>query len=217
MQNKKCFISWSGGKDSCLALFKAKEMGYEPLKLLTMFGTEEISSSHRLSEKNIKAQAESLGLDYTIGKAAFDDYEKVFVSILKDFKDLGINCGIFGDIDLDEHRQWEERVCRSASMEAVLPLWKRNRKDLVKEFISLGFKAKIVVVNTQMLDSKFLGRDLSFSLIEEIETSGADPCGENGEYHTLVYDGPLFKKPLKVRFNPEIIPVGEKWAQITIL
>jgi diphthamide synthase (EF-2-diphthine--ammonia ligase) len=81
----------------------------------------------------------------------------------------------------------------------------------------VGFKAKIVVVNTQMLDSKFLGRDLSFSLIEEIETSGADPCGENGEYHTLVYDGPLFKKPLKVRFNPEIIPVGEKWAQITIL
>jgi diphthine-ammonia ligase len=216
MQNKNCFVSWSGGKDSCLALFKAKEMGYKPVKLLTMFGMEEISSSHRLNEEIIKAQAESLGLDYIIGKAAFEDYEKVFVSMLKNFKEQGINYGIFGDIDLDEHRQWEERVCKSADMEAVLPLWTINRKEIVKEFILLGFKAKIVVVNTDMLEAKFLGQDLSLSLMEEIEKAGADPCGENGEYHTLVYDGPLFKNPIDIRFNYEIIPVEDKWAQIKI-
>lgn len=212
--NKNCFVSWSGGKDSCLALFKAKELGYNPVKLLTMFGTEEISSSHRLNEKIINAQADSLGIDYIIGKSEFHEYEKIFVSNLIKFKEQGINYGIFGDIDLDEHKQWEDRVCKSADMEAVLPLWKIDRKEIVKEFISLGFKAKIIVVNTNMLDAKFLGQDLSFSLIEEIEKSGADPCGENGEYHTVVYDGPIFKKPVNIKFNSEIIPVGDIWAQI---
>ena len=216
MFNKNCFVSWSGGKDSCLALFKAKAMGYTPVKLLTMFGREEISSSHRIDEETIKAQAESIGIDYVIGKAAFDDYEKVFVSTLENFKKQGINYGIFGDIDLDEHRQWEERVCGSADMEAVLPLWKISRKEVVKEFISLGFKAKIIVVNTKMLDAKFLGQDLSLSLIEEIEKEGADPCGENGEYHTLVYNGPIYKKPVNIKYTHEIIPVGEAWSQIRI-
>ena len=213
---KNSFVSWSGGKDSCLALYKAIEMGYKPVKIFTMFGMEEISSSHRLNEKNIKAQAESMGLDYVIGKAAFDEYEKVFVSNLKKFKEEGINYGIFGDIDLEGHREWEERVCKSAGMEAVLPHWKRDRKDIVKEFINLGFKAKIVVVNTSMLDTKFLGHDLSLPLIEEIENMGADPCGENGEYHTVVYDGPIFKKTVEIKFEPEIIQVGDTYAQIKL-
>ena len=211
--NKNCFVSWSGGKDSCLALYKAKESGYNPVKLLTMFGMEEISSSHRLDEKVIKAQADSLGIDYLIGKSTFDEYEKVFMFNLKNFKKQDINYGIFGDIDLEEHRQWEERVCSSAGMEVVLPLWKRDRKEIVKEFITLGFKAKIVVVNTNMISTKFLGQDLSLSLIDEIERAGADPCGENGEYHTVVYDGPIFKKPVDIKYADEIIPVGETWAQ----
>lgn len=214
--NKNCFVSWSGGKDSCLALFKAKESGYNPAILLTMFGMEEISSSHRLNDKIIKAQADAIGIDYIIGKSEFHEYEKVFVSNLKSFKLQDINYGVFGDIDLDEHRQWEDMVCKSADMEAVLPLWKRDRKEIVKEFIALGFKAKIVVVNTTMIDTKFLGQDLSISLIEEIEKTGADPCGENGEYHTVVYDGPIFKIPVGIKYNNEIITVGDSWAQINL-
>ena len=212
--NKDCFVSWSGGKDSCLALFKALESGYKPSRLFTMFGMEEMSSSHRLKEKIIRAQAESIGIDCLIGRSEFHEYEKVFVSNLIKFKEEGINYGIFGDIDLDEHREWEERVCKSAGMEAVLPLWKKDRKDLVKEFIFLGFKAKIVLVNTSMLDTRFLGQDLTFSLIDEIEEGGADPCGENGEYHTLVYQGPIFKKPLDIEFKYDIIPLGDKYARI---
>lgn len=212
--DKNSFVSWSGGKDSCLSLYKAIKMGYAPVKLLTMFGTEGISSAHRLNEKIIKAQAESIGIEYVIGKSSFDEYEKVFVSNLKIFKEQGINYGIFGDIDLEEHKQWEDRVCQSASMEAVLPLWKRSRKEIVKEFITLGFKAKIVVVNTKILDTGFLGQDLSVSLVEEIEKCGADPCGENGEYHTIVYDGPIFKKPVDIKFNNEIIPIDDTYAQI---
>ena len=215
--DKNCFVSWSGGKDSCLALYKAMESGYTPQKLLTMFSLESgISSAHRLDENIFKAQSDAIGVESIIGRAEFNDYEKVFVSHVKLFKEQGIDYGVFGDIDLDEHRQWEEKVCAKAAITAVLPLWKINRKDIVKEFISLGFKAKIVVVNTELLDMKFLGQDLSLSLIEEIENAGADACGENGEYHTVVYDGPIFKKPIELNFGSDAIAVAEKWVHIKI-
>ena len=215
--DKNCFVSWSGGKDSCLALYKAMESGYTPQKLLTMFSLESgISSAHRLDENTFKAQSDAIGVESIIGRAEFNDYEKVFVSHVKMFKEQGIDYGVFGDIDLEEHRQWEEKVCAKAAITALLPLWKINRKDIVKEFISLGFKAKIVVVNTELLDMKFLGQDLSLSLIEEIENAGADACGENGEYHTVVYDGPIFKKPIELNFGSDAITVAEKWVHIKI-
>lgn len=215
--NKPCFVSWSGGKDSCLALYKAIQQGYDPQILFTMFSQEnDISSAHRLKESIIKAQALALGIEHQTGKALFDDYEAVFIANLNGFNKQGINFGIFGDIDLEEHRQWEDMVCRKASMTAVLPLWQRARKDIVREFLQLGFKAKIIVVNTALLDTKFLGQDLSLPLLEEIEAQGADVCGENGEYHTVVYDGPIFKNPVMLLDGDRIIPVGEKWAQIEV-
>jgi len=82
--------------------------------------------------------------------------------------------------------------------------------------LSLGFKAKIIVVNTTMINVKYLGQDLSDALIKEIEEHGADACGENGEYHTVVYDGPLFQKPVELKYGNKVIPVGEKWAQIEV-
>jgi len=108
-------------------------------------------------------------------------YKNSFVNHIKSFKEQGIDYGIFGDIDLEEHRQWEEMVCEQSSIEAILPLWKLNRREIVERFINLGFKAKIIVVNTTMLDTRFLGHDLNLSLIKEIESFGADACGENGE------------------------------------
>ncbi len=215
--SKSCFVSWSGGKDSCLAFYKAIEQGYDPKKLLTMFSIEHaISSAHRLQESILKAQASAIGIEHSSGKALFDDYEAVFVSNLKRFKEQGIDYGIFGDIDLEEHKQWEENVCEQASMRAVLPLWHSNRKVIVSKFLSLGFKAKIIVVNTTMINVKYLGQDLSDALIKEIEEHGADACGENGEYHTVVYDGPLFQKPVELKYGNKVIPVGEKWAQIEV-
>jgi len=214
---KNCFVSWSGGKDSCLAFYRAVNQGYRPQKLLTMFSMENgISTSHRLKEEIIKAQANAMGVECSIGRSSFESYEEVFVSKLKIFKEQGIDYGVFGDIDIEEHKQWEERVCKRASVTALLPLWQEDRRKLVEEFISLGFKAKIVVVNTTMLDSRFLGRDLSYSLMEEIEEYGADVCGENGEYHTVVYDGPIFKKPVDLKFGTGAVPVGEMWAQIEV-
>lgn len=214
---KNCFVSWSGGKDSCLALYKAIEQGYTPSKLFTMFSMEnDISSAHRLKAEIIKGQADAIGIEHTVGKAMFNDYEEIFLSNLKLFKEQDIDYGIFGDIDLEEHKQWEDKVCEKASIKAILPLWKRNRKEIVQEFLDIGFKAKIVVVNTTMIDTKFLGQDLSYSLIREMETYGIDVCGENGEYHTVVYDGPTFKRPIELKYKNEIIPVGEKWAQLEV-
>ena len=216
--NKNCFVSWSGGKDSCLALFRAMSQGYKPKMLFTMFSIEnDVSSAHRLNEDIIKAQVNALDLESTIGRAKFEDYEAVFVRNLESFKSQDIQYGIFGDIDLDEHRKWEEKVCEKAQMTAVLPLWQEDRKKLVKEFIDLGFKAKIVVVNKTMMSPEFLGRDLSHELLEEIEKTGADVCGENGEYHTVVYDGPLFKTPLNLNFSKEVKDIEGKWAKIDVL
>ena len=216
--NKNCFVSWSGGKDSCLALFRAMSQGYKPKMLFTMFSIEnDVSSAHRLNEDIIKAQVNALELESTIGRAKFEDYEAVFVRNLEVFKSQDIQYGIFGDIDLDEHRKWEETVCEKAQMTAVLPLWQEDREKLVKEFIDLGFKAKIVVVNKTMMSPEFLGRDLSHELLEEIEKTGADVCGENGEYHTVVYDGPLFKTPLNLNFSKEVKDIEGKWAKIEVL
>ena len=216
--NKNCFVSWSGGKDSCLALFRAMSQGYKPKMLFTMFSIEnDVSSAHRLNEDIIKAQVNALDLESTIGRAKFEDYEAVFVRNLEAFKSQDIKYGIFGDIDLDEHRKWEETVCEKAQMTAVLPLWQEDREKLVKEFIDLGFKARIVVVNKTMMSPEFLGRDLSHELLEEIEKTGADVCGENGEYHTVVYDGPLFKTPLNLNFSKEIKDIEGKWAKIEVL
>ena len=216
--NKNCFVSWSGGKDSCLALFRAMSQGYKPKMLFTMFSIEnDVSSAHRLNEDIIKAQVNALDLESTIGRAKFEDYEAVFVKNLEAFKSQDIQYGIFGDIDLDEHRKWEETVCEKAQMTAVLPLWQEDREKLVKEFIDLGFKARIVVVNKTMMSPEFLGRDLSHELLEEIEKTGADVCGENGEYHTVVYDGPLFKTPLNLNFSKEVKDIKGKWAKIEVL
>lgn len=215
--SNNCFVSWSGGKDSCLALYKAIEKGYKPKRLLTMFSIESgISTAHRLKENIIKAQASSIGIEYNIGRASFTEYEKVFVENLKRFKDMGIDFGIFGDIDIEDHREWEDRVCKKASIKAVLPLWHRNRRELVEEFINYGFKAKIVLVDKTRLDTRFIGEDLSLPLIRQIEKYGLDACGENGEYHTVVYDGPIFNKPLDLKYNHEIITVEDRWAQIEV-
>ena len=99
---------------------------------------------------------------------------------------------------------------------AVLPLWQQNRRALVEEFLALGFKARIVVVNTTMLPAASLGHDLSPEVMAAIEDEGADACGENGEYHTVVYDGPLFQQPVPIRTGKEVIPVGDSYAQLKV-
>ncbi len=205
------FCSWSGGKDSCLALYKMLAEGNVCKALFTMVDESgKNSRSHGLSPDLLKLQADSIGIPLITSNAAWDEYEKVFTEKLISFKSSGITAGVFGDIDLDAHRLWEEKVCSSVQMNAILPLWKFSRAQLIKEFVDENFKAMIVVVNTGYMPDKFLGRVIDKELIVELESIGVDPCGENGEYHSFVFDGPIFLK--KIDFKKSDIVYSNEYA-----
>jgi uncharacterized protein (TIGR00290 family) len=111
---------------------------------------------------------------------------------------------VFGDIDIHSHRDWEESVCRSAQIRAFLPLWQNDRRSLLTEWWRLGFEATIVVIRESVLGRHYLGRRLDPATVREIERRGLDPCGENGEFHTLVTAGPVFNEPLRVKMGRQV-------------
>lgn len=191
------FCSWSGGKDSCLAFYHAVQTGGKPRCLFTMLSEEgERSRAHALPVKILENQASSLGIPLITGSASWGGYEKVFVDQLRKFKEEGIEFGVFGDIDLEEHRKWQENACAAAGMEACLPLWGRSRREIVAELVDLGFQAVIVAVNEEKMDRQYLGRVLDRPLMDELESKGIDVAGENGEYHTVITGGPPFQNPI---------------------
>ena len=199
------FSSWSGGKDSCFAVHRACKAGANPACLLTMISEDGIRSrSHGLRKDVLEAQAAATGIPLLVRCATWADYESVFVDALHEIRGKGVESGVFGDIDFPLHLEWEEKVCAKAGMTAYLPLWGWDREMLLNEFLSLGYKAVIVTVEEKKLDRKFLGRIIDGELVNEFRKIGIDPCGENGEYHTLVVDGPIFTKPLPVEIGSSI-------------
>lgn len=193
---KKAFCSWSGGKDSCLALKRAIDSGYEITHLVTMFDESgERSRSHAVSPEVMRRQVESLGIQLITPQASWADYEKVFVETLRELKKQGCDYGIFGDIDLQPHRDWEEKVCAQAEIEAVLPLWNEKRLDLVNEFLDADYRSVVICVNEKFLDANYCGRIFDRNFIADLPES-IDACGENGEFHTFAFDGAIFKSPV---------------------
>lgn len=188
--------SWSGGKDSCLALYYAMQQGFKPFALINMLNE---NPGRSLKETIVKKQAMSLNLPIHIKKTTWNTYEKDFIATLKKENVGKISTCVFGDIDLEEHKNWNEKVCQKVSLKPLLPLWKKDRYKLLRHFLDLGFKAVIVTVNNTQLDPSFLGRELNDQLIEDLKKENIDICGENGEYHTVVTDGPIFHEPLKVK------------------
>jgi len=196
----KFFSSWSGGKDSCLALYYAIKEGNKAARLLTMLREDgEKSRSHGLNRKVLREQADSLNIPLETCSTSWDDYETNFIKILSKFKKDGLKYGVFGDIDIQEHREWVENVCSKVDMQALLPLWQQPRQQLLHDFISKGFKALIVSVKEEDLDRKYLGNIITEDLVKEFNRIGIDPAGENGEYHTVVIDGPIFSFPLAIK------------------
>ena len=202
MKNRKVFVSWSGGKESVLSLFRTQKQGADIRFLLNMANTTgRVSRSHGIPAALMQEQADAMGITLVQGKASWNSYEQEFKKTLGEFKEKGIKTGVFGDIDLDGHRGWVERVCSECSLRAYLPLWQGSREDLMNEFIGSGFRAVVVVVNTDYLGKEWLGREIDRAFVDEIKRLGnVDICGEKGEFHTFVYDGPIFKKP--ARFAP---------------
>ncbi len=195
----KFVVSFSGGKDSILSLAKAIESGSEPVALMNTSREENTSWFHGIPNDLLLSVAKNVEIPLEIIRTkGGDDYSSDFESALKKFiKNDNIDTCVFGDIDIQSHRDWCEDRCRPLGLKAEFPLWQQNRLAVVKEFINKGFKAIIIVVNTKMLPAEFLGKELTLEVVSEIEKHGADPCGENGEYHTFVYDGPIFKSPVK--------------------
>jgi diphthine-ammonia ligase len=207
----RAFASWSGGKDCCLALYRAKKEGLDVRYLFNMVGKDNHrSKSHGVRAAVIKEQARALGIPIMQQPTTDDEYEAVFVKALKEFKRKGIEAGVFGDIDFEPHREWNERVCRPAGITPQLPLWQQDQTKLLEEFIGAGFKSVVIAVKADMMGKEFLGRIVDKQFITDIAAlnKGITPCGEAGEYHTLVVDGPIFEKRLDL-IKTEIVSRGE--------
>jgi uncharacterized protein (TIGR00290 family) len=214
-RNRSFFCSWSGGKDSCLALHRARQSGMECASLFTMLVEDGgFSRSHGQTHTAIRAQAEAMHLPLKTARASWEAYEDVFKQAGRSFVEQGIRGGVFGDIDLEAHREWIERVCGEIGACPHLPLWQSDRRVVVTEFLESGFLAVIVAVNSARLDTGYLGRKLDLSLLNELESEGVDLCGEDGEYHTFVYDGPLFARALS--YTPGKVREHKGYAFVTL-
>ncbi len=191
------FCSWSGGKDSALALYEAVAHGARPRLLISMM-TEggQRSRSHGLSREVLRSQADRIGLPIRFWPASWGGYEATFRAAVADAVASGAGLGVFGDLDIEEHRSWVDQQCASAGAASWLPLWKRDHRRAVCDLLGAGFRARIVAVRAGVLSSELLGRSLGDDVLDELDRSGADPAGENGEYHTVVTAGPLFDRPL---------------------
>jgi uncharacterized protein (TIGR00290 family) len=191
--------SWSGGKDSCYAMMQAMANGFEPKVVLNMMNENgKVSRSHGLPLAILKQQAQKMELPLEAVSATWGDYEAKFIQILKTLKaKFNLDAAVFGDIDLQPHKDWEEKVCEAASLQAILPLWQQDRMTLVHEMLDSGITTMIVSCNTTM-GEKYLGQILTKELAQELQLKGIDPCGENGEFHTLVLNCPLFSSAIEL-------------------
>ncbi|QDQ01811.1 diphthine--ammonia ligase [Lysinibacillus fusiformis] len=205
----KFIASFSGGKDSVLALYKAKMVG-EAIGLIVMLEEEgKCSRSHGMPPELIRAQAKSIGLPVYTAAASWTDYEKGFMRLLEKAKKQGAEVLVTGDLDMPAHGCWHEKVTKNAGLKLGMPLWEMNHREAVEEFINLGFVTTIVTVNLSLgMREHDLGRTLTHEYVKELEARGIDPCGEGGEFHTTVIDGPMFKHPIAVR-KCEIIKSGD--------
>ncbi len=203
---KDAVVSWSGGKDSCFAAMQAKDSGIIPAVLLNVLNEEgKISRSHGIPFSILHEQATAMNLPLKMIASSWADYESKFTTALVELKSkYGLSHAIFGDIDLDDHKNWEEKVCTAAGLIAVLPLWKQERKQLVLQMLDVGIQTIIVSCNEKM-GERYLGSLLTIELINELEESGIDPCGEEGEFHTLVTDCPLYKQPVSVTVTDKLL------------
>lgn len=192
--------SWSSGKDSCFAFYKAKQGGYKVTHIInSVFGRYNRVSFHGVTAKMVRLQAECLGVKIIQPLVHKTDYGKRFQAALKKLKNKGIAVCVFGDIALEEHKDWVEKICNEVGVKAIEPIWNRGREGLLNEFIRSGFKAIITNVNGDYLGKEWIGRIIDRQFIRDLKRHPkVDLCGEKGEYHTFVIDAPIFKRRIEV-------------------
>ena len=201
-------VSWSGGKDCCLALMRAAGT-HDVVAMVTMFGEDgSRSRSHGLRPAVVEAQAARLGLPLYSGRCSWETYTDQYLQLLDRLQPHGVTHVIFGDIIGDSHRAWNERVCAARGLTPVMPLWGDSTRGLAEEFIDRGGEARLVTVRPPLLDESWLGLTLDRALLERLVSIGVDPCGEFGEYHTVVTNCPLFASPLPLVFGVSVLRGG---------
>jgi uncharacterized protein (TIGR00290 family) len=213
--NRNSLCSWSGGKDSCFALMQAIQLGYIPKVLLNVLNEEgKISRSHGIPSAILQKQAAAAGLPIHLISSSWAGYEMHFINALKELKTrYQLTHAVFGDIDLQPHRDWEEKVCTNSELTALLPLWKQDRRLLVNQMLESGIETIIVSCN-EVMGERFIGKPITASLVDELESMGIDACGENGEFHTLVLDCPLYKYRINISVLKTVYHEGYWFAEL---
>jgi uncharacterized protein (TIGR00290 family) len=193
--------SWSGGKDSCFAYYKAMKAGLNVVSLVTFMESERLSNFHGIRADLLDAQAKAIGLPLAKCVTTPETYEKQFKEALLRFKAIGVLGLVTGDIyEVAGHEvRWLERVCKEIDFVPVRPLWQSDTKQILKDYVAAGFKSTIVRTKLSMLSEEWLGRQLDEKfLVDILRVPNVDPCGEDGEYHTIVTDGPIFKDSIHI-------------------
>jgi len=204
----KTFFNWSGGKDSALALYNAqKDKRYSIERLLTnMNGKYRRISMHGVREELLTLQAEAIGLPLQKvilpEEPSIKEYENIMKETVEQLQREKFTHAFFGDIFLEDLKKYREEQLSKVGISCVFPLWKRDTVELMHEFIDLGFKTILVCTKAELLPQEFAGRIIDKDFLKDLPKN-IDACGENGEFHTFVFDGPIFKKPVP-------ITVGEK-------
>jgi len=210
---KKILYSWSSGKDSAMALHELmKNAGSEIASLLTVV-TKDYGriSMHGVREELLDLQALSIGLPlekiFITKRSSNGEYESLMREALMRRKQDGVDAVAFGDIFLEDLKKYREDRLREVGLEAVFPIWKRDTRELAGSFIEAGFKAVITCIDTKVLDKKFSGRLFDRQFLSELPAN-VDPCGENGEFHSFVYNGPIFRAPIPYKTGEKVLREG---------
>ncbi|KAB2337684.1 diphthine--ammonia ligase [Cytobacillus depressus] len=205
---KRVALSWSGGKDACLSLDTLIHNGIEVVCLVTTVPTElGRTFGHGEKLELVKLQGEALEIPVEFITTSFNEYTERFIETIKTLKEkYDLNGIAFGDLYLEDHREWGEKLAVAVGIEALYPLWgeKENSLRMLKEFLYSGYKATVIRVREDVLDETWLGRQLDHTFFDDIQTKDLCPMGESGEYHTFVFDGPLYKKKIVLE-DSEII------------
>lgn len=210
MKNNTVLMSWSGGKDSCLALHEIKnEQEYCVAALLTTVTRDyDRISMHGVRRVLLEQQAASLGLplhQILISKdASNEEYESKMAEAFADYRAKGIDTIVFGDLFLEDIRKYREQFLARNKMHGLFPVWKRDTSSFIREFLDLGFRAVVTCVDSKTLDQSFAGRLIDETFLSSLPAQ-VDPCGENGEFHTFVFDGPGFSAPVKFSLGETVL------------
>jgi diphthine-ammonia ligase len=208
--------SWSGGKDSCLAAYLALGQGYK-ISHLVNFISQEFGrvSFHGTEARLIQLQSQAIGIPLLQKQTTREGYEQEFKEAVCSLLTQGIKGMVFGDIYLDEHREWVERVCGELGIEAIEPLWEQDTEKIFTDFVDAGFEAVIVSASDELIDEGWVGQRLDRKFLSYLKTRDVDLCGEKGEYHTLVVNGPLFKRSIEI-IESKTINRDHRWLLDTV-